>query len=640
MKIYSFKKSKQVLRQTYHRFKKKKKKLSPSTQALFQDALHALQTEVMQGNREKADTLAKEVESLSATHLKKTPLEQLFDLACSLSFALAVAVLVRTMWFEPYEIPSGSMRPTFKEHDRLVVSKSNFGVNIPLIPDEFYFDPSLVKRSGIVIFTGENMDIRDVDTMYFYLFPGKKQYVKRMIGKPGDILYFYGGKIYGIDAAGKDISKELQLEQLNHLEHIPFIDFDRKLIVPPNPTNGVYSPAFIYQMNEPVVKLSVTPNNQVHGEMINPPQIHLPGVPPVADYSDMWGFKNFGMARLLTRDEVKYLTDINPANLEEGLLYLEVRHHPTLSSVKLIRDEMGRLRPSIGLSTSIIPLQEKHLKAIFQNMYTARFQVQNGVAFRHGLDPKMAQTSLYHPHLSEVPDGVYEFYYGKAYCVKWQGILEELPLSHPLYRFSPSTVQLFFNLGIEWDKRFSPHVKNQRLAPARYTYFRDGELFLLGGSALKKDDPTLIDFLSREQQRKAASNPQAPYQPFEDAGPPLKKDGSLDTHFIRQNGLLVPHKSYLVLGDNHAMSGDSREFGFVPESNLRGAPDFIFWPPGSRFGLPNQPAYPFFNLPRTIVWFLAAIGFGCSYIYWRKRNKLPLPIIEEEATKTTKLSPS
>src|SRR3990167_6383298 len=114
------------------------------------------------------------------------------------------------------------MRPTFKEQDRLVVSKTNFGINIPLTPEEFYFDPNLVQRGGIVIFTGENMDIHDVDTMYFYIFPGKKQYVKRMIGKPGDILYFYGGRIYGFDKEGNDISPKLQLAQFTSLEPIPF----------------------------------------------------------------------------------------------------------------------------------------------------------------------------------------------------------------------------------------------------------------------------------------------------------------------------------------------------------------------------------------------------------------------------------
>ena len=112
------------------------------------------------------------------------------------------------------------MRPTLKESDFLVVSKTDFGLNIPLTTSHFYFDPSLVQRGEIVVFTGENMDIADSDTVYFYLFPGKKQFVKRLIAKPGDTLYFYGGKVYGIDEAGRDITSELQLPELDKIDHI------------------------------------------------------------------------------------------------------------------------------------------------------------------------------------------------------------------------------------------------------------------------------------------------------------------------------------------------------------------------------------------------------------------------------------
>jgi signal peptidase I len=623
MKINSLRKSKHILRTTFHLFQKQKKRMSPDSSSLMKQALQALQQEIMHENQEKADELAKQVESLGRANLKKSPFDHIRELVFALVFALVIAILVRQMWFEFYEIPSGSMRPTFKEQDRLVVSKTSFGVNVPLRPAEFYFNPDLVQRNGIVIFTGENMDIRDVDTMYFYLFPGKKQYIKRMIGTPGDILYFYGGQIYGIDATGRDISFPLQLDSLSSIDHIPFIDFDRKLLLPPNPVNGIYSPVYIYQMNEPVVKLYVTPSGQVHGEMVNPPQVHAQGAPPVEDYGDLWGFKNFGMARMLTKEQVKNLTDQNPADMPEGFLYLEIRHHPTLTGVKLIRDEMGRLRPSIGMSTSIIPLGESHLKDIFDNMYTARFEVKNGKAFRYGMDPKAAASNIFLPVLPNVPDGCYEFYEGIGYQVLWGGITKVLPDSHPLYRITPATVQLFFNLGIEWDTRFSPQVKNQRLVPARYAYFREGELFLLGVPIFLKGDLELADYLAREQARAKASNPQAPYKPFEDLGPPIK-NGTIDIDFVRQNGILVPSDMYLVLGDNHAMSADSREFGFVPQQNLRGAPSLIFWPPGNRLGFPNQPSYPFLNGPRTFVWVLAALSITLGTIYWRRRNALPL----------------
>jgi signal peptidase I len=621
----SLRKSKGVLRHVYHLYRRKKKKLSPAQNEQIKSTLSSLQQEILNKDRGKAHELSQQALELSKLHLKKTGLDNFRDLLFALIFALIVAVLVRQMWFEFYEIPTGSMRPTLKEQDRLVVSKTNFGINLPLTVKHLYFDPNLVQRSGIFIFTGENMDIRDVDTLYFYIFPGKKQFIKRMIGKPGDTLYFYGGQIYGIDDKGQDISSQFQLPELNLIDHIPFIRFEGNISIPHSSMQGVYSPIVIYQMNEPVARLYVTAQNQINGEMLNLSQIRNPlAAAPLKEYGDLWGFKNYAMARLLTKDQAKQQSEQMISDLEDGILYLELRHHPSFSSAKLSRDEMGRVRPSLGYSTSIIPLQEKHLKDIFSHMYTARFIVKNGFARRYGMDQAQASANPFLPHFNDVPDGCYEFYYGKAYQVKWQGITIELPPSHPLCKFDPQRVQMLFNLGIEFDTRFSPQTRNQKPVPARYAYFRDHDLYLLGTPILTSGDQTLAHFVDREHQKQAASIGGNHYLAFEDLGPPHLPNGKLDIGFIREYGLMVPQNMYLALGDNYAMSSDSRDFGFVPQENIRGGPDFIFWPPGKRWGLPNQPSYPVFNLPRTIIWILV---LGCIIIWWivyNKRNKLPL----------------
>ncbi|MBP7075290.1 MAG: signal peptidase I, partial [Rhabdochlamydiaceae bacterium] len=545
--------------------------------------------------------------------------QQIRDFIIGIGVALFIAILIRQMWFELYEIPTGSMRPTFKEQDRVSVSKTDFGVNYPLTPGHFYFNPDLIKRSNTFIFTTENMDFADSDTVYFYIFPGKKLLVKRLLGKPGDTLYFYGGLMYGVDSLGNDISKELQLKELSKIDHIPFITFEgTHTVTTASVIPGVYSPVMIYQMNEPIARLYALSSTVARGELL--PRVTKDN--PALRYDELWGIGNYANARLLTKEQVRILTDQDPSQMEEGLLYLELRHHPSLSGAKMGYDELHRLRPQLGISTSIIPLQESHLKTLMQNLYTARFVIDKGFAYRYGINPKRYGNQTIFPYLPGIPDGMYEFYYGKAYSVGWQGITHELPPSNPLYWFDIQRTQLFFNIGIEFDTRYNPQSKEQSIYPSRYAYFRDGDLYLMGAPVLSKDDPTLARFIEREEKRITTSR--LPYQPFVDQGPPLLANGTLDVEKVKKYGLTVPPASYLGLGDNHANSGDSRQFGFIPEANLRGGPSLIFWPPGSRFGVPNQPGYSFFNPGRIVIWSLAALGFGIWGIVHRRRTRLPL----------------
>jgi signal peptidase I len=612
--VYSLRKSKTVLRRTFYLYEKKKKSLSPLQNEELRSTLLALQKEVMEKRRREASDLSKQLESLAKLYLVRHPFVQVVQFVVSLSVALVVAIVIRQMWFEPYEIPTGSMRPTFKEQDRLVVSKTDFGINVPILPEHLYFDPKLVQRNGIIIFTVADMDVEDPDTLDFYIFPGKKQYIKRCLGKPGDTVYFYGGKMYGIDKDGNDISAELQLPQLAKIDHIPFIHFEGKVLLPQQAQaqgTPLFSTAIVTQMNEPIAKLQMSPSQSLVGEMMPLTSIRDTSMPAPTDIGQLWGIDNYATARLLTKEEMKEVAHVTPSTIGDGLLYLELKHHPSIRSLKLARDPYGRLRPTLNLNTSYIPLQEHHLRAIWDNMYTARFIVKNGFAYKYGVSSQMPNPHFL-PHLPGVPDGTYEFYYGKAYSVKWQGITQELPANHPLYKFSPDRMQLFFNLGIEFDTRFTPQLTNKQLDTSRYAYYSDGDLCLLNAPVFKHDDPTLLTFVDKETKRQ-----QAGYLPFLDTGAP-----NLDK--IKRFGLKLPDKMYLALGDNYAMSGDSRVFGFVPEGNLRGGPIAILWPPGSRWGRPNEPTAPLFNFPRTLIWLLGSTCVGIWGFLHHKRNKLPL----------------
>jgi len=610
-----------MLRQFHRLYSRKAKTLDSSAKTNLETLLQNLQTAIIQKQAAQAEQIADEFARSSEKLMPRSPWDRARDFTGAILFALAIAVLIRTMWFEPYTIPSGSMRPTLKEEDYLVVSKTDYGINVPLRPAHFYFDSSLVQRGSIIVFNSANIDVADSDTTYFYLFPGKKQFVKRLIGKPGDILYFYGGQIYGIDAEGKEITDLRDPKWFQDLEHIPMIRFDGKVETPNSPQGGVYSPVIFNQMNQPVAKMSVTAAGTIHGEMIT-----QKNRPPVAKYSDLWGMKHYAMSRLLTKAQMEQIHPKALKDLEEGVLYLELTHHPSLQGALFLRDEYNRFRPELGLSTSFIPLQQKHLEAIADHMVTCRFTVKNGKAWRLGWNPK--EMMAYLPSMPDVPDGTYEIQDGKVYRLPFpnipivglftNGVTREVPADHPLYKKDPQRIQMLFNLGMEFLNQYNPTSARSIFSPSRYTYFRGENLYLFGAPVVKKDDPTLIDFHKREHQKQLISTTVNPYFPFKDQGPPSIEE-------IRKNGIQVPEKMYLALGDNHAMSADSRQFGFVPEDNLKGGVSFLFSPPGPRWGRAPQPEIPHATVPNVTIWVaFILIASGTSFYYRRKFFSKPL----------------
>ena len=99
----------------------------------------------------------------------------------SITIAIVLAVFIRILFFEPYKIPSGSMRMTLIEGDRLFVNKLAFG---PRIPFSGYRLPGFTrpKRGDVVVF------INPVDH--------KRNFIKRLIGFGGEKIEIRDGDIY------------------------------------------------------------------------------------------------------------------------------------------------------------------------------------------------------------------------------------------------------------------------------------------------------------------------------------------------------------------------------------------------------------------------------------------------------------
>ena len=104
----------------------------------------------------------------------------------SVSLAVFIALLIRSFIAEPFNIPSGSMKPNLLVGDFIFVSKWSYGYSkhslpfsIPLIPNKLFSKNP--KRGDIAVFkTPED---------------NRTDYIKRVIGLPGDKIRITNGEI-------------------------------------------------------------------------------------------------------------------------------------------------------------------------------------------------------------------------------------------------------------------------------------------------------------------------------------------------------------------------------------------------------------------------------------------------------------
>ncbi|MDB3886657.1 signal peptidase I [Candidatus Pelagibacter sp.] len=105
----------------------------------------------------------------------------------TLFYALIIAVVIRSLFIQPFYIPSSSMEPTLLVGDRLFVTKYSYGYS----KHSFPFSPPILdkrimfkspKRGDVIVFKTPADNRTD--------------YIKRLIGLPGDKIQFIDGNLY------------------------------------------------------------------------------------------------------------------------------------------------------------------------------------------------------------------------------------------------------------------------------------------------------------------------------------------------------------------------------------------------------------------------------------------------------------
>ena len=143
--------------------------------------------------------------------------------------ALIIALIIRSILYEPFHIPSGSMKPNLLEGDYIFVSKYDYGYSrysfpfgFPLFKNRIFFNKT-PKRGEVLVFRLPTNP--------------KINYIKRFIGLPGDKVQMKNGILYINDEAvdKKYIGEGLEYEDIDSkiaiyeetIDNVVFNTFDR-----------------------------------------------------------------------------------------------------------------------------------------------------------------------------------------------------------------------------------------------------------------------------------------------------------------------------------------------------------------------------------------------------------------------------
>ena len=137
----------------------------------------------------------------------------------SIGMALLIALVIRSFVVEPFKIPSASMVPTLLVGDQIFVNKFVYGLRIPLTKTRVWHgrDP---KRGEVIVFIYPKDESLD--------------FIKRVVGLPGDRVRVEGDKVYinGEPVSEQKLSFEKDLKHENQLWVTPPVPYKELTLFP------------------------------------------------------------------------------------------------------------------------------------------------------------------------------------------------------------------------------------------------------------------------------------------------------------------------------------------------------------------------------------------------------------------------
>jgi signal peptidase I len=134
------------------------------------------------GRSRRAAALAREGGVADPEQVVRALKEPVWVEYCKSFFPVILAVLLlRSFLVEPFRIPSGSMMPTLLVGDFILVNKFSYGLRLPVLNRKIV-DIDAPERGDVVVFR--------------YPKDPSVDYIKRVVGLPGDTVGYYNKVVY------------------------------------------------------------------------------------------------------------------------------------------------------------------------------------------------------------------------------------------------------------------------------------------------------------------------------------------------------------------------------------------------------------------------------------------------------------
>ncbi len=193
-------KTKHVLREARVQLRRYRGKISDETAHAIETEIDKLQKAREERRKTDARKIATALVKKVRTHTPKTVWHHAIETIESLAIAIVVALLIRHFIIEPFKIPTGSMEPTLhgasanprRSGDFIMVNKFAYGPKFPFTDRRIWTVKP--KRWDIVVF--KTTGIMSEDGTKLAAADPPRNFVKRIVGLPGDTLEIRDGWLY------------------------------------------------------------------------------------------------------------------------------------------------------------------------------------------------------------------------------------------------------------------------------------------------------------------------------------------------------------------------------------------------------------------------------------------------------------